>query len=36
MLLLDGRLAGLIASLPAGEDADDLLDAVLAVTRFGD
>ena len=36
MLLLDGRLAGLIASLPAGGDADDLLDAVLAVTRFGD
>lgn len=36
MLLLDGRLAALVASLPAGEGADDLLEAVLAVTRFGD
>jgi AcrR family transcriptional regulator len=36
MLLLDGRLKGLIGSLPAGEDADDLLEAVLTVTRFGD
>ena len=36
MLLLDGRLAGMIASLPAGEGADELLDAVLAVTRIGE
>jgi AcrR family transcriptional regulator len=36
MLLLDGRLAGLIGSLPDGEDADDLLDAVLAITRIGE
>jgi AcrR family transcriptional regulator len=36
MLLLDGRLGGLLGSLPADEDADDLLEAVLAVTRFGD
>ncbi|HEY4174115.1 MAG TPA: TetR-like C-terminal domain-containing protein [Rhodopila sp.] len=36
MLLLDGRLAPMIAGLPAGEGADDLLDAVLAVTRIGD
>jgi AcrR family transcriptional regulator len=34
MLLLDGRLGGMIGSLPDGEDADDLLDAVLAVTRI--
>lgn len=34
MLLLDGRLAGMIGSLSSNEDADDLLDAVLAVTRF--
>lgn len=33
-LLLDGRFARLIGSLPEGEDADDLLEAVLAVTRF--
>lgn len=32
MLLLDGRLSGLIGSLPAGEDADALLDAVLSTT----
>lgn len=36
MLLLDGRLNGLIASLPSGEQADDLLAAVLAVTRIVD
>jgi hypothetical protein len=36
MLLLDGRLAPMVASLPAGEGVDDLLDAVLAVTRIGD
>jgi AcrR family transcriptional regulator len=36
MLLLDGRLAGMLASLPAGEGVDDLLDAVLAATRIGD
>jgi AcrR family transcriptional regulator len=34
MLLLDGRLGGIIGSLPPGEGADDLLEAVLAVTRF--
>jgi AcrR family transcriptional regulator len=34
MLLLDGRLAAMIGSLPDGEDADDLLDAVLAATRI--
>jgi AcrR family transcriptional regulator len=36
MLLLDGRLGGLIGSLPDGEDEDDLLDAVLAMTRIGE
>jgi hypothetical protein len=36
MLLLDGRLSGLLGSLPGGEDADDLLNAVLAATRIGD
>jgi len=34
MLLLDGRFSGLIASLPDGDGAGELLDAVLAVTRF--
>jgi AcrR family transcriptional regulator len=34
MLLLDRRLEGMIGSLSPDEDADDLLDAVLAVTRF--
>jgi AcrR family transcriptional regulator len=34
MLLLDGRLGKMIASLPDGEDADALLDAVLTATRF--
>lgn len=33
-LLLDGRLAALIRSLPAGQSADELLDAVLATTRI--
>ena len=33
-LLLDGRFGRLIGSLPEGEDADALLEAVLAVTRF--
>jgi hypothetical protein len=36
MLLLDGRLAPMIASLPADEGVDDLLDAVPAETRTGD
>jgi len=36
MLLLDGRLEGMIASLPAGEDAGDLLTAMLTVTHIGD
>jgi AcrR family transcriptional regulator len=36
MLLLDGRLTGLLGSLPGGEDADDLLNAVLVATRIGD
>ncbi len=35
MLLLDGRLAGTLASLPDEADADALLDAVLATTRVG-
>lgn len=35
MLLLDGRLAGMIAALPPGEDADALLDAVLSTTQVG-
>ena len=34
MLLLDGRFSGLIASLPDRDGSGDLLDAVLAVTRF--
>ncbi len=36
MLLLDGRLNGIIESLPKGEGADSLLDAVLAITRLED
>lgn len=36
MLLLDGRLDGILAALPDGETADDLLDAVLARTRIGE
>lgn len=35
MLLLDGRLNGMIASLPDETGPDELLDAVLAVTRVG-
>jgi AcrR family transcriptional regulator len=35
MLLLDGRLQGMIASLPDGEDAASLLDAMLVETRIG-
>lgn len=35
MLLLDGRLEGMIRSLPDGEDAGDLLEAVLAITSIG-
>ncbi len=34
VLLLDGRLQQLIASLPDGKDADRLLDAVLDVTSI--
>jgi AcrR family transcriptional regulator len=36
MLLLDGRLEGLLAALPDGEDANRLLHAVLEDTRVGD
>ena len=36
MLLLDGRLDGLIGSLADGTDADTLLEAVLAAIRIGD
>ena len=35
VLLNDGRLAGTIKALPGGEDADDLLDAVLAASQIG-
>jgi AcrR family transcriptional regulator len=35
-LLLDGRLEGMIRSLPGAEDADSLLDAVLATVRVGE
>jgi AcrR family transcriptional regulator len=35
-LLLDGRLDGMIKALPGEEDADSLLEAVLAVARVGD
>jgi AcrR family transcriptional regulator len=35
MLLLDGRLNGMIASLP-GDDEDSFLDLVLSTTRVGD
>jgi AcrR family transcriptional regulator len=35
MLLLDGRLGSMIASLPDGDDVDDLLQAVLGTTRIG-
>lgn len=34
MLLLDGRLDGIIASLPSGDDGGDLLRVVLSTTRF--
>jgi AcrR family transcriptional regulator len=36
MLLLEGRLEGMIKSLPGEEDADSLLAAVLATARVGD
>jgi AcrR family transcriptional regulator len=36
MLLLDGRLEGTVRSLPDGEDAGDLLNAVLAMTLVAD
>ena len=35
MLLLDGRLSAMIDALPGGKNADDLLEAVLGVTRIG-
>jgi AcrR family transcriptional regulator len=35
MLLLDGRLDGMLSGLPDGDTADILLDAVLATTRIG-
>jgi AcrR family transcriptional regulator len=35
MLLLDGRLAGMVKSLPEGSDADTLLEAVLDSVRVG-
>ncbi|WP_052402835.1 TetR-like C-terminal domain-containing protein [Muricoccus aerilatus] len=35
-LLIDGRLNGLIASLPGEEGADTLLEAVLATARVGE
>lgn len=34
MLLLDGRLAGVLDALPPGEDVDTLLDAVLSSIHF--
>lgn len=34
ILLLDGRLAGVLDALPPGEDVDTLLDAVLSSIRF--
>jgi AcrR family transcriptional regulator len=36
VLLIDGRLNGLIASLPGEESADTLLEAVLATARVGE
>jgi AcrR family transcriptional regulator len=36
MLRLEGRLNGMIGSLPGDETADTLLDAVLAAIRVGD
>lgn len=36
MLLLDGRLDFTLNALPGNEDADSLLEAVLATTRVGD
>jgi AcrR family transcriptional regulator len=36
MLLLDGRLDGVVSALPDGENADDLLDSVLSMTRLAD
>jgi AcrR family transcriptional regulator len=36
VLLLDGRLSSLLASLPGDETADSLLDAVLNCTRVGE
>jgi AcrR family transcriptional regulator len=35
VLLNDGRLEGTLNSMPGGEDADALLDAVLATTQVG-
>jgi AcrR family transcriptional regulator len=36
VLLLDGRLSGMIAALPGEEDVDSLLDAVLTIVRVSD
>ncbi|MDE1992734.1 MAG: WHG domain-containing protein [Rhizobiaceae bacterium] len=36
LLLLDGRLAGILRSLPDGETADTLLEAVLSAIHVGD
>ena len=36
ILLLDGRLDGMIGALPGREDADSLLEAVLTAVRVGD
>lgn len=36
VLLLDGRLDGMIGALPPKENADTLLEAVLAAARIGD
>lgn len=36
MLLLEGRLDNIIRSLPGDQDADTLLEAVLAAVRVGD
>lgn len=35
MLLLDGRLESMVASLPDGGDIDQLLEAILSTTRIG-
>ncbi|HEY5007587.1 MAG TPA: TetR-like C-terminal domain-containing protein [Caulobacteraceae bacterium] len=35
LLMLEGRLADIVRSLPAGDDEDSLLDAVLQETLIG-